>query len=245
MTRKVRKTKKGTVQRAVLLRRAGIAGGLILALLVGLAWYERSQSVPDLPRLTEAPPPPPLPTLEEPLRGAPPMPTAEEAEASVAGNTSGVGADGAVPELTAAPAVVAPEARTDETPPAASGAPRLVLGDEAPVASDKPALPPAPESAPKTVAKADVPATKVTAPEPTPAKTSVEAIKNGYMVQLGVFSAPGNAQALIERVDALGIPAHIESRVVVGPFKDRSEADAARRKLSASGLGKGLVVRTR
>lgn len=245
MSKKVRKDKAGNGQRAVLLRRAGVAGGLILALLVALAWYERSQTLPELPQLAEAPPPP-LPKLEEPPRGAPPMPTAEQVEAAAAGDASGPGPgpDGAVPELTAAPVVVAPDARQDETPPAASGAPRLVLGAEANAVKGKPSAPPEPDAA-AVVAKADVPAAKVAAPAPTPPRTDVEAIKDGYMVQLGVFSAPGNAQALVDRVDAMGIPAHIESRVVVGPFKNRSEADAARRKLSASGLGKGLVVRTR
>lgn len=242
MSKKVRKDKAGNGQRTVLLRRAGVAGGLILALLVALAWYERSQTMPELPQLAEAPPP--LPKLEEPPRGAPPMPTAEQVEAAAAGDASGPGPDGAVPELTAAPVVVAPDARQDETPPAASGAPRLVLGAEASAMKGKPPAPPEPDAA-AVVAKADVAAPKVAAPAPTPPRTDVEAIKDGYMVQLGVFSAPGNAQALVDRVDALGIPAHIESRVVVGPFKNRSEADAARRKLSASGLGKGLVVRTR
>jgi len=171
------------------------------------------------------------------------MPTAAEAEATVAGDAPPLEGDAAVPELTAAPVVVAPEARTDETPPAATGSPRLVLGGNPKQADDTPARPPAP--APTVVAKAEVPTPKVAPPAPGPAKTEVEAIKDGYLVQLGVFSTPGNAQALVDRVDAMGIPAHIESRVVVGPFKNRAEADAARKKLSASGLGKGLVVRTR
>ena len=67
--------------------------------------------------------------------------------------------------------------------------------------------------------------------------------RSGYLVQLGVFSAADNAQALHEKVAAMGIESHIESRVVVGPFKDRAAADAAREKLRKSGLGKGLVVR--
>jgi len=246
MSRKVRKDKKASAQRVTLLRRAGVAGGLILALLVGLAWYERSQTLPTLPTLAEAPP---LPRLDEPPHGAPPMPSAAEVEAMASGDASGGDAaamqgDAAVPELTAAPTVVAPDARHDETPPAATGAPRLVLGEDSKPSAGKPATPLAPAPAPTVVAKAEVPTAKAAAPAPTPPKTEVEAIRNGYMVQLGVFSAPGNAQALVDKVDALGIPAHIESRVVVGPFKNRSEADAARRKLTASGLGKGLVVRS-
>nr|HQU90184.1 SPOR domain-containing protein [Denitromonas sp.] len=58
-----------------------------------------------------------------------------------------------------------------------------------------------------------------------------------------VFSTSENAQALYEKIAKMGIESHIESRVVVGPFKDRAAADAAREKLRKSGLGKGLVVR--
>ncbi|HQV16250.1 MAG TPA: SPOR domain-containing protein, partial [Denitromonas sp.] len=85
-----------------------------------------------------------------------------------------------------------------------------------------------------------------TAP-PSPVKAVVAASKpmprSGYLVQLGVFSTSENAQALYEKIAKMGIESHIESRVVVGPFKDRAAADAAREKLRKSGLGKGLVVR--
>jgi DedD protein len=222
----------GPTQRGALLRRAGIAAVLIVALLAGLAWFERAQTESDAPALAEAPPPPPLPELP---RGAPPMPTAEAVEAMVAAESGlAPGGDQASAELTAAPVVVEPEKRTDETPPAVTGAPRLVLGGDAPTPDAKPSPPPAPVSG------------KSAAPAGTePAKPESALIKDGYLVQLGVFSAPGNAQALVDKVDALGIPAHIESRVVVGPFKNRAEADAARKQIAQSGLGKGMVVRGR
>ena len=227
----------GGAQRAALLKRAALAGGLIVALLLGLAWFEREQTRPAAPPLAEAPPP--LPELPS---GAPPMPTAEEVEASVAaqGGEAPAG-DRAAPELTAAPVVVKPEQREDETPPPATGAPRLVLGGDgthAP-APGKPAPAAEPDAPPAGLAKATPEAPPAAAPTPAPAP-----IKNGFLVQLGVFSTPGNAQALRDKVAALGIPAHLESRVVVGPFRNRAEADAAREKLRASGLGKGLLVRS-
>jgi DedD protein len=51
-----------------------------------------------------------------------------------------------------------------------------------------------------------------------------------------MFSSVENAQALLERLKAQGVPAYLETRVVVGPFRDRAEADAAQRKLQASGV---------
>ncbi|QID16745.1 SPOR domain-containing protein [Nitrogeniibacter mangrovi] len=216
--------KTGASQRAVLFKRAGLAAALIVALLAGLAWFEREQAQPALPSLAEAPPPP-LPDIPEPPHGAPPMPSQAEVEATVAAESGLTGGDAAAPELTAAPAVVAPEDRVDETPPPVAGAPRLVLGGEA----DKAEAPP--------------PAAKSPPPPPAPAAKAAPApVKNGYLVQLGVFSAPGNASALAKKVDALGIPAHIESRVVIGPFKNRAEADAARAKLKKSGLAAGIIV---
>jgi cell division septation protein DedD len=224
----------GPTPRAVLLRRAGVAGALIVVLLLGLAWFERMQSVADRPLVAEAPPP--LPELPA---GAPPMPSAAQVEAQVAaeaGLASGVQSASvetvAAPEMTAAPVVVEQAQRVDETPPAVTGAPRLVLGN-------------APE-APTTAAEPDAPAPA--APRPAPAKKTADApapLKGGYLVQLGVFSAPGNAESLAGKVDALGIPSHIESRVVVGPFRNRAEADAARKKLREAGLGKGMVVPSR
>jgi len=217
----------GPGPRAVLLRRAGIAGAMILALLVGLNWFEREQTQPEHPPMAEAPPPPPLPELPH---GAPPMPTAAAVEEMVAAEAGlAKGSEQASAEMTAAPVIVEPDRRVDETPPAVTGSPRLVLGGDSAAPAEKPAAPPPP---PPVVTP------HATKPVPAPAP-----MKNAYLVQLGVFSAPGNAQALADKLDALGIPAHIESRVVVGPFKNRAEADAAQKRLKASGLGKGMVVR--
>jgi DedD protein len=62
-----------------------------------------------------------------------------------------------------------------------------------------------------------------------------------FVVQLGMFSSIENAQALLERLKAQGVPAYLETRVVVGPFRDRAEADAAQRKLQAAGVS-GVIA---
>ncbi|MDR1853595.1 MAG: SPOR domain-containing protein [Azoarcus sp.] len=65
-------------------------------------------------------------------------------------------------------------------------------------------------------------------------------LPDGYFVQLGVFYAMENAEKLRSNVDAMGLPAHLQARVVVGPFSDKREAEAARRRLRK--LAKGIVV---
>ncbi len=64
-----------------------------------------------------------------------------------------------------------------------------------------------------------------------------------FLVQVGVFSNHANAEELMHKLHEAGIPAQIESRVQVGPFASRMEADAARAKLKAMGLDEGLLVR--
>ncbi len=222
--------------RSQMLRRAGIAGGLIVVLLAALAWFENTQREDDAaarPAVVMAPPPP------VPAVGAPPMPSAAEVEATAAAQ-EGLPADGELApvaaEMSALPQPVAATERVDETPAAVVGKPRLVLkSSDAPARTaaadpERPVPAPVTEPAPPSPPKAAVAASK-----PVP--------RSGYLVQLGVFSTTDNAQALYEKVAKMGIESHIESRVVVGPFKDRAAADAAREKLRKSGLGKGLVVR--
>jgi cell division protein FtsN len=69
----------------------------------------------------------------------------------------------------------------------------------------------------------------------------VGSITPGFVVQLGLFNTVENAQALRARLEAQGIPVFLETRVVVGPFRDRAEADAAQAKLKALGVA-GVVA---
>lgn len=220
--------------RRQMLRRAGVAGGLIVVLLAALAWFENAQRAEDAearPPLVMAPPPP------VPAVGAPPMPSAAEVEAMAAAQDGVPAGDGVAPaaaEMASLPQPLPAEARVDETPPPVVGNPRLVLKSGDVPARAAVADPERPEPAPVAASASPAPV-KASPAKPVP--------RSGYLVQLGVFSTADNAQALHEKVAAMGIESHIESRVVVGPFKDRAAADAAREKLRKSGLGKGLVVR--
>ena len=51
-----------------------------------------------------------------------------------------------------------------------------------------------------------------------------------------MFADPRRAEELRDRLLQEGIPSTIEARVVVGPFKNREEADAARAKLQVMGV---------
>ncbi|CAG4884303.1 conserved protein of unknown function [Georgfuchsia toluolica] len=63
-----------------------------------------------------------------------------------------------------------------------------------------------------------------------------------FVLQMGVFNNVDNAQELLARLLKNDVPAQIEARVQVGPFKTRAEADEARAKLKAMGLDAGLLM---
>lgn len=57
-----------------------------------------------------------------------------------------------------------------------------------------------------------------------------------FEVQLGVFTDIDNARQLQSRLAQHGIPSHTETRVQIGPFKSRAEADRAKEKLKSLGI---------
>jgi len=75
---------------------------------------------------------------------------------------------------------------------------------------------------------------------PRQADASMEPLPNGYFVQLGVFNTTDSASRLFDNATALGLPTHIQSRVVVGPFSHKREAEAARDRLKD--VAKGVVL---
>lgn len=203
-------------QRRQLLVRLGVAGALIIVLLVGLTVYDRLHQVEQ-----SAPGPVAGGTLPGLIPPAPPPAENPLAEAALRRDTP------PEPELTSAPEVAPPGQRVAEPPPAEESAPggRLVLRGEAPPAPVAPAVAePVPAPAP---------------PAPAPGATPPA---KGYRVQLGVFTSSDNAQALLARLEAQGIPAHLESRVVLGPFPTKAEARAAQIRLRKAGEAAGLVV---
>ena len=62
-----------------------------------------------------------------------------------------------------------------------------------------------------------------------------------YMIQVGVFASPANARALQKKLRRAGIEANLETRVQLGPFKDKREADKALARAKKLGINAVLV----
>lgn len=145
---------------------------------------------------------------------------------------------GQSPQRDVAPAanVVAPK----PVAPASAGAPALAVGTQ-------PAVPaPAAAQASSAPAATSMPS-RVPAPSgPTPAAQgpapAAEAAGRGYVLQFGFFSSAARAEELKARLAQAGIPAQVETRLVVGPFVDRKEALAAQARLRERGIDTGVLL---
>lgn len=93
--------------------------------------------------------------------------------------------------------------------------------DRAPEAPIVPAVPVAPLPVPQAI-------------PPAPA--------DGFRIQLGVFGDPANAAAYQRELAAKGLPATIQSRVVLGPFADRTAAEKAQAALRKAGHEAGMLL---
>ena len=208
------------------MRRLAIAVLLIAAAVAGYALLHRDASeeqVTASPAPSAEPPaiaslPPPKPIAPPPNQPAP-----NDAQ----GSAATVQAPPPPPSVSAEPA--APSIGAPKPPRPTSPSPATPEGSAAPVPAAE-----APASSPtQTRPDARGPAGQVAASPITP----------GFVVQLGMFTSVENAQALRARLEAQGIPVFLETRVVVGPFRDRAEADAARKRLNALGVAGVLAQR--
>ncbi|WP_028450726.1 SPOR domain-containing protein [Chitinibacter tainanensis] len=86
---------------------------------------------------------------------------------------------------------------------------------------------------PSTTLPSSAPRLATAAPATYPAPVSNS---RGYSVQAGVFLLSNNAEKLLGQLQQAGIPAYLETRVQIGPFKNKAEAEAAVRKLKAMGI---------
>ncbi len=146
-----------------------------------------------------------------------------------------------VPPAPAAPEPAEPEPLPEEERPPTES-------ETAPV---EPPPPPKPGVMPKPAAAAPASPVRTATPAPVapasaqPAAQAAPMAKPGdFVVQLGVFSSPVNAQQLIERLTKQGIHAYTETRVHVGPFLNKAEAEKAQAELKRLGLS-GIVDATR
>jgi len=115
-----------------------------------------------------------------------------------------------------------------------------------PAQSDHPAEPPPPPQVVNNEKRvAPAPAKPAPASPAAGAKINAKqapATDKAYVVQVGVFMSPANAQALQRQLVKAGIPAHTETRVQLGPFQDRREAETALAKVKKLGVNAVLVA---
>jgi len=120
---------------------------------------------------------------------------------------------------------------TGRTPALAAVGPAQLLPPPPapPVKLQQPASPPPmtviqKKELPLTTSSPQAPS-KPTAPAAAPAKPEGSSI--GYQLQLGLFNSTENADKLVKALKDKGIEAHTETRVTVGPYRSRAEADEA------------------
>ena len=209
--------------RRSLLKRVGVAAVLVVALLAALMLFD-GQSGRDEQRVAPvARVEPPVKPIEQPTEPAV-VDVVEQADVA------------AVPEDTETP-ISRP--RADERP--------LTMPARAQNAAMRPAEPaatPKPDAV-RDIARAVPP--KEVATMPTASRPSAQATESSrhFQLQMGVFNNLANAEELKTRLEAAGVPAHIEARVQVGPFASRREAEQAREKLKSLGMEPGLIVAAR
>lgn len=229
------KPQPATDERRKLLIRGGSAV-VVIAMLLAVLWvWERSHtSVPVAPQAGAV-----VPTPEQ-IRAA------SGDDAPVAQSAAMPVADASAP----APAEPAGVAQSEPVTPDIAEETRGVEVVEAPPAPEpvRNAAPTPAEgtsgrtrAAPEPASPALAPSRLVVQTEPAPPGVKPPPGR-AFALQAGVFSTPKNAEDLRARLELAGIPAQLETRVVVGPFKTRQDAEKAQGKLKALGLARGQLV---
>jgi DedD protein len=217
-----------------LLKRIAVAAVIVVGLLGSLAVFDT---------IYAPSPPAPAKLAELPPATEPPPPAAPPAEAKPEPAATAKAGQEAEPEGTASPGAPPLQPLPPET---TAGRPltRPASGRHASVRPTAP-VPPAtsPEARPEPARElAQPPVAARRAPASRPISDAAE---RQFALQVGVFGNLTNAEDLRAKLELHGIPASIEARVRVGPFKTREEVAAARAKLKELGLDDGLLVSVR
>lgn len=80
-----------------------------------------------------------------------------------------------------------------------------------------------------------------TAPRGVSAPDNAAATDKTYVIQVGVFTSPANARAVQKQLKRAGMQAHLETRVQLGPYRDKRDADKALAKARKLGIDAVLV----
>lgn len=108
-----------------------------------------------------------------------------------------------------------------------------------------PPMRPAPAAAPEPsqVLRAERPSSSVATNSPPGARVlqRTPRLFSGFVLQAGVFNSVQRAEELHAKLTLSGVPSSVETRVQVGPFRTREEAEAAQAKLRELGIDSILV----
>lgn len=220
--------------------RLGIAAALIVLVLFGINWLDQQN---DAPPAVHTPIPLIAPQVAEPEPL--PLPTSAPIASVAIEASSALSVSAPIASSSASGVIEGASRRPSTTPSPAphptSSKPTLKLEAIDPTvrSTQKPtpqsamiAAKPEPTIRPSPVTQAPQ-STPIAAPLPYPA---AQHTPNGYTVQAGVFMHAQNAGKLLSQLKAAGIPAFAETRVQIGPFKDKASADAAAEKLKRMGI---------
>jgi len=233
------------------------AGVLLLAGVIGFPLLFETQPRPlpvDTPievrprDLAAAPALTPAPTPRPAAVPAPPPDAVSEAAATATSDTAAAlrtgdpASDADVPGMASTPAIAASAAAPAAPRPAAASVDR-------PASAATP-----PPAAPSVATTPAVPATRVD--DGARARALLEGGTSTptaarFVVQVGAYSDPGALRQARQRVERLGLQTYTQvvdtaagqrTRVRIGPYTSREQADAAAAKVKAAGLPAAILV---
>lgn len=246
-------------------KRLAIAGGLVAVALAAIPLLESFSASDKTSPASNVGSSGRIVSKEEPLVASAPslviaqLPDSSAAASSAPAASPAMDSRPAAPSpgsplpATPAPGTMPPPAGT--TPPAAK--PALAANAKPAAAATPPvATSPAPKPAPaplamrkaapapqEDTAAAVAPIAPQVAPRVMPtlpgSKSSSPSL--GYQVQLGLFSSSTNAEKLVADLKKQGLAARTETRVQLGPFRTRAEAEEAMQRLRELGYQPMLI----
>lgn len=249
----------GADLRGQLIRRLSVAA-VIVALLLGILtifdYLSQAPEEDEVPVFTQPVPVAPKKPATQPVTpvdAVPELPAEDKpASAGEASTAQPVAETPPPPDVPAQPA--APENAASRESAHAQGGAKPVSRPQAVV---RPATPARPEIAavPESTAAPQVQPTPSPVPQPQPAavppaparvlsrepSAGASRLFSGFVLQAGVFRSVQRAEELHAQLTLSGVPSTVETRVQVGPFKTRQEAEAAQQKLRELGIDTILV----
>jgi DedD protein len=257
--------------RGKLVKRLAVAGILVAILLGVLTVFDYlsapmeeaeapifSQPVPVAPKKEISQPVTPSTNLPEPPAGSEQLPVAaadKPLEPTPAEQT-------AAPAVTVPPPPVVPAEPTLAARPSPAAAPESKTARLATTRSEtlppkrstvtegenrparvvvEPAPMPEGTTSPAIDPRATPPSARVVQVQPKPAPSGIARLFSGFVLQAGVFNSPEMAEELHAKLALSGVQSTLETRVQVGPFKTRQEAEAAQQRLRELGIESVLV----